>query len=136
MKPVVMSASVEEVIEYIELNKSDSEEPWVQAVLDAKTAKLILLNGSYAKQRKAYGLWLGSNMVGYAVVHLPSQTLDLLHVAEEYQGRGLGKYFLSQLDVVAVVLDARNVRATNLYTQFGYELEFFGEENELSAEAV
>lgn len=128
MKPVVVHASANEVIEYIALNQTTSEEPWVQAVLDAKTVKLMLLNGNYAKQRKAYGLWLGSTMIGYAVAHLPSQTLDLLHVAEEFQGRGFGEQFLRELDVQRVVLDARNIRATNLYTKLGYELEFFEEE--------
>lgn len=136
MKAVVIIASVAEVVEYIELNRTETAEPWVEAVLDVKTARLMLLNGSYAKDRMAYGLWLGANMIGYAVVHRPSKTLDLLHIAEEYQGRGFGKQFLSELDIENVVLDARNIRATNLYTQLGYDLEFFGEEHELSAEAV
>lgn len=125
MKPVVQPVNLQTVLDYITLNQEVTEEPWVMAVLDPKTTRLLLTNGKHAHQRKAYGLFIGSTMIGYAVVHLPSQTLDLLHVAEDFRGNGYSTQLLSELNIKRVALDVRNIRATNLYTKLGYELEFF-----------
>lgn len=125
MKPDVREVSLKTVLQYLILNYEVSEEPWVESVMDTRTVKLMLSNGSYAKQRKAHGLFLGETMIGYAVIHVPSETLDLLHVAEDFRGSGYSTAFLKELAVSNVVVDSRNIRAINLYTKLGYELEFF-----------
>lgn len=128
MSYAVSEVNLNTVLQYVALNAEVSEDPWVEAVMNPKTIRLILCNGTNARDRKAYGLFIGETMIGYAVVHGPTQTLDLLHVAEDFRGLGYGYKFLKELNIQRVVLDARNIRATNLYTQLGYELEFFEEE--------
>jgi len=127
MKHEVQEVSVDTVLGYLTLNHEASNEPWVKSVMDAKTVKMMLCNGSYARNRKAYGLFLGETMIGYAVVHHPSETLDLLHIAEDFRGMGYAKKFLRELDVSMVAVDGNNQRAVNLYTSLGYELEFIEE---------
>ncbi|ABY62875.1 acetyltransferase [Pseudomonas phage 201phi2-1] len=127
MKHDVQEVTTQTVLDYITLNREESDAPWVQSVMDSKTVKMLLCNGEYARQRKAYGMFLGGTMIGYAVVHRPSETLDLLHIAEDFREMGYAKAFLRELDITAVAVDPRNTRAINLYTDLGYELDFIEE---------
>lgn len=113
------------VLDYITLNHEVSDEPWVVNVMNPKTVRALLCSSCHANHRKAYGLFLGATMIGYAVVHTPTKTLDLLHIAEDFRGKGNAIRLLQVLDVERVTLDERNLRAVNLYTKLGYELEFY-----------
>lgn len=124
----VREVSPSDVLNYIRLNKDDVNIPWIASVTNERTVGLILGNGVYAKQRKAYGLYNSDNMIGYAVIHYPTLTLDLLHLAEPYRGKGFGEWFLKELDANTVTVDASNIVAVNLYTKLGYNLEFFEED--------
>lgn len=87
----------------------------------------MMENGKHGRDRKGWGLFKGSDMIGYAVVHGPTKHLDLLHLAEPYRGRGLGEQFLRKLSIEAVTVDERNTIALNLYNKLGYLTEFIGE---------
>lgn len=114
----------DDIVDYLNSNQESIKQPWVQVVTDQKIIKMMLNNGSYGKQRRAYGLFHRSTMIGYCVVNPRVQSLDLLHIAEGFRGKGLAERFLRQFDIDNVVVDPRNEAAIHLYSKLNYNLSF------------
>lgn len=92
--------------------------------LDLDTVKVLLTSGAFSRDRSAWAVVLENRVVGYAVVDTRIRTLDLLHLAPEIRGKGLGKWFLQHLNIKTVVVDIRNKVALALYKGLGYEIEY------------
>ena len=124
MKTQVEVVSVNAILAYAFAQDKDNVTVWENVVLDPTTIKPMMCNGAAARNRKGFGLFIGSDMVGYAVVDESYHCLDLMHITADLRGQGLGKAFLKQLDIKRVCVDACNHAAINLYTQMGYEIEY------------
>lgn len=124
----VQEVGVNVIEQYIIMNPEDLSNPWVASVMDLKVVMMMLKNGRHSRERKSYGLFIGDVMIGYAVIHVPYKHLDLLHVAEDFRGRGYAERFLRQLDIASVVVEASNAPAITLYTKLGYDLELYEED--------
>lgn len=110
--------------QYVEQQAKDGLPEWETVTLDDDTVKLLLMNGAFARERSAWTVVLEGRVVGYAVVDDRMKTLDLLHLAPEVRGKGLGKWFLQHLNIKNVVVDIRNKVALALYKGLGYEIEY------------
>ena len=110
--------------QYLEQQAKDGLPEWEAVTLDLDTVKMLLHNGAYARDRSAWAVVLEGRVMGYAVVYNPQRTLDLLHLAPEVRGKGLGKWFLQHLNIKEVVVDFRNKVALALYKRLGYEIEY------------
>lgn len=124
MRLIVEPITKESVYGYIERQPAVGLPEWELAVLDQTTVKAMLSNGNYARERKAFGLLKDQNIIGYAVVHEPTKTLDLLHLSDVYRGLGFGESFLNQLDITDVSVDSRNKKAIKLYDRLKYTIDF------------
>lgn len=131
MEYEILVVNADQVTTYINQCDESSQDPWIQSVVDIDTVRMMMLNGKHGRERKGYGIFLGGDlMIGYAVIHTPTKHLDLLHIDEDFRGRGVGEQFLRQLDIETVTVDERNTTAINLYNKLGYLTEFFGVEDE------
>lgn len=127
MKIAVEEINTATVLDYVQKQPTTGVPIWEKVVLDQQTIIPMLTNGSYAKHRKSYGLFIENSMCGYAVVYGPEQTLDLMHVAQGVRGNGLSKHLLNELNVTNCVVDENNLVAINLYTKLGYDIELIKE---------
>lgn len=123
MKIAVEEINTATLLNYVQKQPLADIPIWEKVVLDQRTIIPMLTNGSYAKHRKSYGLFIENSMCGYAVVYGPEQTLDLMHIAQGVRGNGLSKQLLNQLDVTNCVVDQNNLVAINLYTKLGLDIE-------------
>lgn len=110
--------------QYVQQQPTASIPEWEQTVLDLKLLKPLVLNGSYARFRTIWALVLDRRVVGYAVTYDPDRSLDMLHLSKAYRGKGLGEWFLRNLNLKEVTVDHRNERALKLYQRLGYEITF------------
>lgn len=128
MKLAIQDVSLDQILKYICKQSLVDIPIWERVVLDqAKTVTPMMRNGAYAKFRKGYGLFVEGTMVGYAVVYEPDHTLDLIHITKGCRGQGLGEWFLRDLGIERVTVDAENEVAVKLYEKLGYEIEFIKE---------
>lgn len=128
MKFEVQDVSKQVVLDYIDAVPATTAPIWERVVLDRETVVPMLFNGSYARERECFGLYIDGAIKGYAVVHAKNRELDLLHIHDDIRGMGYGERFLRELDIEAVTVDGQNTLAVNLYTKLGYEIEFMEEE--------
>lgn len=124
MQAEIQDVCVNTVLKYVAKHEANDLDVWERVVLCKDTIVPMLVNGAYARDRTKHGLFVAGVMVGYAVVHAPLKVLDLLHLDPDHRGKGLGEWFLRQLDIEAVSVDPENVKAVQLYDKLGYELDF------------
>lgn len=110
---------------YIENNRTPGTTlpPWVRAVEDTSTAEALLTHHSF-RGHKAFGCYLSGAMIGYAIVYTPRRHLEVMQMSPKFRGKGYGKLFLNELDIVSVNVDRDNTGAVRLYESMGYELEY------------
>lgn len=110
---------------YIEKNRTPGVTlpPWVRAVEDTSTAEALLTHHSF-RGHEAFGCFLNGAMIGYAIIYTPRQHLEVMQMSPKFRGKGYGKLFLNELDIVRVNVDRDNTGAVRLYESMGYELEY------------
>lgn len=120
----IQDVSHKSIKEYIDVQDRSGIADWEATVLDQSIVKTMLVNGSYAKQRTAWVMVQNGETLGYAITHDPSRSLEMLHLNKAVRGKGLGEWFLRNLNIKEVVVDAMNTAALNLYRKLGYEIDF------------
>lgn len=128
MEVEVQDVPLANILAYTYKQPQEDVEIWEKVVLDYNTIWPMLTNGRSAMSRQGYGLYVGAEMVGYAVVDEANGSLDLMHIAKGSRGLGLSKRFLNQLNIKITCVDENNIVARNLYTQLGYDIELIKEE--------
>lgn len=109
---------------YIENNRTPGEmlPPWVRAVEDTSTAEALLTHHSF-RGHKAFGCYLNGAMIGFAIIYMPRQHLEVMQMSHKFRGKGYGKQFLKELGIVSVNVDRANTGAVRLYESMGYKLQ-------------
>lgn len=123
MEVEVQDVPLANILAYAYKQPQTDIEIWEKVVLDYNTIWPMMNNGRSAMNRKGYGLYVGVEMVGYAVVDEANDILDLMHITESSRGQGLSKRFLNHLNIKHTSVDENNIVAINLYTQLGYEID-------------
>lgn len=128
MEVVVQDVPLANILAYALKQPQSDIEIWEKVVLDHNTIWPMMTNGRSAMARQGYGLYVGPEMVGYAVVDEANDSLDLMHIAASSRGLGLSKRLLNQLNIKNTCVDENNIVAINLYTQLGYEIDLIKDE--------
>lgn len=112
-----------DIKQYLLIHGQETGPHYLTAVTHPRMAQALLDPQRY-QHYQGYGLFVGAEMVGYAVIKETESLLSLMHISPSYRSQGLGEQFLHQLNVNETIVNRDNHGAIKFYERLGIAYTF------------
>ncbi len=123
-RPVIAPVSLDDLMRYIDDIASEDVPEYLENLLDKKIIRFMLSDPVFSKSRVAYGAYIDGVLCGFSIIQHVVDSLDLLHVHEDYRNMGVGSRLIEYSGIKRVVVNKKNSKALSLYRHFSLEVHY------------
>ena len=123
-RPVVAPLAIADLMEYLDTIDLTKLPDYLVGLYDKNIITFMVTDQTFSRSRSVYGAYVDGVLCGFSIVQDATESLDLIHVNDDYREMGVASKLIEYSNIKRVVVNKKNTKALSLYQQFSLEIHY------------